>query len=350
MKCFLLTLALIATLTFLSRAEDITDMQKSDQKKMEKNSLVKKPFPDDSLQKKIVAFWEQTKKDLNAVPINAKVEVVKEAIPYKKFSITIQSLNNVTIAGLLSLPVQGEAKSNPWPVIVTTTGYGGDQQGIMLSECQRGYAILQVFPRGQGESAKYFKLSGDKLSTNLDKPGGAYYQGAYADIIRMIDYIVSRPDIDSSRIAMVATSQGAGIALAAASLDKRIKAIVAHVPFLCNFRLAATIPNSLVKKLLDQSNSNTEASLQTLDYFDPFQLVSNLHVPVLMSAGGKDETCPIKTIQTVYDRINSNKQMIIYPDLPHTSCLHFYNKSWLWLDKYFKAPFSIKKDRKKNAE
>lgn len=201
----------------------------------------------------------------------------------------------------------------------------------------RGYAILQVFPRGQGESEKYFKLQGDKISSNLEKPDGHYYRGGYADIIRMIDYIITRPDIDSNRIAMAATSQGGGIALAVSALDKRIKTVVAHVPFLCNFRLAATIPNSLVKKLLDRANANNEISLQTLDYFDPLQLAPRIKVPVLMSAGGKDETCPLPTIRSVFDRLPGEKSLKIYPDLIHTTCLDFYELTWLWLDRNLKS-------------
>jgi cephalosporin-C deacetylase len=295
----------------------------------------------------IDAFWEKTIKELSLIPAEAKAEQVKEAIPYRKYFISVQSLDNVRVAGFLSLPVQGEARAKPWPVIVTVPGYGGDQQGVMLSECQRGYAILQVFPRGQGESAAFLKIEGDKLTSKLDKPEGAYYQGAYADVIRMVDYIVTRPDIDSNRIALAGTSQGGGISLAVAALDRRIKAVVAHVPFLCNFRLAARTPNSLVEKLLDKAGTNNESSLQTLDYFDPLQLATKLQVPVFMSAGGKDETCPMETIRSVYDRISGNKQLILYADLPHTSCLDFYNQSWLWLDKNFRTPPS-KRTKKKN--
>lgn len=284
----------------------------------------------------IAAFWEKTKQALAAVPVNAKVESVKEAIPYRKFLVTAHSLGDVEVAAFLSLPVQGEGGAKPWPVIVTVPGYGGEQQGVMLSECQRGYAILQVFPRGQGESAKFFKRTGDKLTSGLTAPESAYYQGVYADVIRMIDYISTRADVDSNRIAMMGTSQGGGIALAVASLDKRIKAVVAHLPFLCNFRLAAGIKNSLVKKLLDGANANTEASLQTLDYFDPVLLAPELKVPVLMSAGGKDETCPAQTIQSVYDKIGAKKSLTFYPDLIHTSCVDFYNQSWLWLQKNFR--------------
>ena len=173
----------------------------------------------------------------------------------------------------LALPIKGEGPAKTWPVIITVPGYGGPQQGVMLSECQRGYAILQVFPRSQGDSAELWKIDGpDKLTWHLERPEGAYYQGAYADVIRAIDFVVSREDLDSSRIALVGTSQGGGISLAIAALDSRVKAVVAHVPFLCNFRLAASTPKSLVKKLLDQAGRNDEAALRTLDYFDPWQL------------------------------------------------------------------------------
>lgn len=281
-------------------------------------------------------FWNQTKEQLAIIPMQTKIVPVNEALPYRKFKITLQSLDGVFFCALLSLPVQGEVQqSKPWPVIITAPGYSGSQQGVTLSECQRGYAILQVFPRGQGESADLFKIDRDKLAGHLNNPQEAYYRGAYADMIRMIDYVMTRKDMDSNRIALVGTSQGGGISLAVAAIDKRIKAVVAHVPFLCNFRMASKT-TSLVKKLLDKSGNNNEASLSTLDYFDPYQLASNLRMPVLVSEGGKDTTCPMSTIQSVYDRLPGNKSLKLYPELKHTSCVDFYNVSWVWLDKYFR--------------
>lgn len=285
----------------------------------------------------ITKFWKKTLTELAAVPMDAKVDTLRLALPYKEYKVTLHSLGNVKVCGLLSIPVQGEESANPWPVIVTMPGYGGSQQGIMLSECQRGYAILQVFPRGQGLSAVFWKIPGgqeNKLTMGLDRPEGAYYQGAYADVIRMIDFVVSRPDImDSNRIALAATSQGGGISLAVAALDPRVKTVVAHVPFLCNFSMAAYLP-SLVKYLLDRAGKNNQKSLQTLAYFDPYKLAPNLHIPVLMSAGGKDKTCPWQTIQSVYDRISSTKELKFYPNLTHTSCTDFYIQTWHWLNRY----------------
>ncbi len=282
-------------------------------------------------------FWQRTGEALAAEPLEAQVEPVVEPLPYKKFKLTLRSLGGVRVRGWLALPVQGEAPAKPWPVIISTPGYGGPQQGVMLGECQRGYAILQIFPRGQGDSAALWNIDGpDKLTWRLDRPEGAYYQGAYADVIRAIDYVVSRPDLDANRIALVGTSQGGGISLAAGALDERVKAVVAHVPFLCDFRLAARTPASLVKILLDRAGRNDEAALRTLDFFDPRELALRLRVPVLLSAGGKDEICPAATIRSVYERLPGVKALKFYPELTHTTCLDFYNLTWPWLDEHFR--------------
>ena len=285
----------------------------------------------------IQAFWKQTRTRLANEPMEAEVEQLKEPLPYRKFRITLRGLDGVHFRALLALPVQGESKAKPLPAIVTLPGYGGTQQGVMLSECMRGYAVLQVFPRSQGESEALWKIDGpDKLTWHVAQPEGAYYQGAYADVIRGIDYLVSRPDVDAERIGLVGTSQGGGMALAVTALDRRVKVVVAHVPFLCDLRASARTSNSLVKTLLDRAGLNHETTLTTLDYFDPLQLASDLHVPALISAGGKDETCPAATIRAVYDRIPGTKSLMVYPELTHTSCAGFYEMTWPWLDLYLR--------------
>jgi cephalosporin-C deacetylase len=279
------------------------------------------------------AFWQETKTELAKIPMEVVVEPLKAALPYHTYKITLQSLNNVKFVALLALPIQGEkVRTAPWPVIISNPGYGGMQQGIMLSECQRGFAVIQVFPRGQGESVGLYKIQGDKLTGNLAQPAGYYYQAAYADVIRTIDYVNSRKDLNSERIALVSTSQGGGISLAVAAIDQRVKTVVAHLPFLCNFKIAARTEGSLVKQLLDKEGKNNEKSFSTMAYFDPFELAPNLKIPVLMSAGGKDTTCPKATIQSVYDRLPGKKELKIYPELKHTSCLDFYQQTWKWLE------------------
>jgi cephalosporin-C deacetylase len=280
-------------------------------------------------------FWKATLARLGGEPLESTIEETREPLPYKKFRVEYRSLDGVRVRAFLALPIRGGEAPRPLRAIVTVPGYGGLQQGVMLDECQRGYAILQVYPRSQGPSAELWKIDGpDQLTWRLSRPDGAYYQGAYSDVIRGVDYLVSRSDIDRDRIAIAGTSQGGGIALAAASLDTRLKAVVALLPFLCDMRRGARIEGSLVKKLLDEAGVNDEAHLRTLDYFDPVQLVSTLRAPALVSSGGRDTTCPAETIRAVFDRIPGVKSLFHDPDLPHTSSETFYGLTWQWLDRW----------------
>lgn len=283
------------------------------------------------------SFWRTTREQLAREPLDAEVAVVAEPLPYRKFKVTLRSLGGIRFHAFLALPIQGEAPAKPWPVLVTTPGYGGRQQGLQLGESQRGYAILQVFPRSQGESTALWRIDGpDKLTWRLDRPEGAYYQGAYADVMRGIDFARSHIELDGERIALVGTSQGGGIALAVGALDPRVRAVVAHVPFLCNFRLAARTSGSLVQRLLTQAGRLDERALRTLDFFDPLHLAADLKSPVLVSAGGRDDTCPAATIQSVVDRLPGRRTLTFYPDLPHTSSVDFYNLTWSWLETNFR--------------
>jgi len=285
--------------------------------------------------KEIESFWRATLQRAAQEPLGAEIEPVKEALPYQKFRITYRSLGDIRIRAYLGIPIRGEAPERKLPCIITAPGYGGSQQGVMLDDCQRGYAVLQVYPRSQGESADLWKIDGpDKLTWQVHQPEGYYYQGAYLDVMRGVDYLLSRTDIDPSGVGAMGTSQGGGIVLAVAALDSRIKAVVAHVPFLCDMRRAAFVPGALVKTLLERHGALNPRTLRTLDYFDPVNLAEGLRAPVLLSAGGQDAICPPETIRSVFDRLPGIKSIVVYPKLPHTSSGDFYRMGWEWMDRH----------------
>jgi cephalosporin-C deacetylase len=283
----------------------------------------------------VESFWQSTLDRVSREPLQAEVEPASDSLPYRKFRVTYRSLQGIKIRAYLAKPSQQATNGKRLPAIVTAPGYGGTAQGIMLDECQRGYVILQVYPRSQGESAELWKIDGpDKLTWRIEQPEGYYYQGAYVDVIRGVDYLVSLPEVDSARIGIMGTSQSGGIALAVAALDSRIKGVVAHVPFLCAMRGAAAIPGSLVQQLLEKHQALSARNLRTLDFFDPLTLAPLLRAPVLMSAGGKDLTCPPETIRAVFGRLSGTKALVLYPNLPHANSVDFYQMSWEWMNRH----------------
>jgi cephalosporin-C deacetylase len=274
---------------------------------------------------KVESFWEQTIAEARGEALDATCEAVVDNEIYAAFRVSYRSLGGVRVTALLSVPTV--PVDTRLPAIITAPGYGGWQQGISLAECQRGYIVLQVFPRGQGESLD--SPSGDTdvefLLRGIDSPKDYYYRGAFMDLLRGVDYLCTRDDIDTSRLCMMGTSQGGGLVLSAAALEPRIRAVVAHVPFFCDM---ANNTAEYTKKL------SAPEALHTFSFFDPVSLAASLHAPTLISSGGCDAACPPETIRAVFDRLPGKKAYYHDPNLIHTASRDFYQMSWEWIDRH----------------
>jgi cephalosporin-C deacetylase len=279
--------------------------------------------------KDIDRFWRDTLARAAQTPLDATFEPVKEPLPFFKFRVTYRSLDGVLIRAYLGAPITGPADGR-LPVIVTAPGYGGWEFGSTLSECQHGCFLLQVYPRGQGESGALWQVREGAyeawVNHGREKPEGFYYQGAYLDLLRGVDAVLTRPEADPARIGLIGTSQGGCLVLGAAALDARVRAVAAHVPYLCDLRH-------------NPAQANTELSrdpvfLQTWDFFDPVNLADRIRAPVLLSSGGQDKICPAVSIRAVFDRLAGIKALAHYPDLPHTSSIDFYQMSWEWMQRH----------------
>ena len=127
------------------------------------------------------------------------------------------------------------------PAVLAVPGYGGNKP-IPTYLVTGGFAVLTLFPRGQGESRQEWELESDtKLSYKVTDKEDYYYRGAYMDCIRGLDFLCAQPEIDASRLGMWSRSQGGGLTLATAALDSRLQVAVAEEPFLCNYPVAIDI-------------------------------------------------------------------------------------------------------------
>lgn len=267
-------------------------------------------------------FWAQTRRLLDAEALAPRAQPVTQPSPYLSERVTYRSLGKVEITARLSRPAGG---SGPCPGIVTAPGYGGWEFGVDLAEAQRGYVILQVYPRLQGESAGVTDEPEHVLRGLNDGPEGYYYRGAYCDVLRGLDYLRTRPEVDARRLATVGTSQGGALALAAAALDESVRACVAHVPYLCDLARSPAFAHLPVQH---------PAAQQVLDYFDPVQLAAWIRCPTLLSSGGQDLTSPASSIARLHDRLAGVRSWFHDPRLAHTSSPVFHELTWQWLTRW----------------
>ena len=211
---------------------------------------------------------------------------------------------------------------------------------LPLHLVQFGYATLSLYPRGQGESEKEWRVEyGTPLVYKVDNRERYYYRGAYMDCVRGLDFLQSRPEIDGARLGVWGFSQGGGLALATAALDHRVGAAVAGVPWLCNFPVAVEITEEPYVELYDYLSEHPEkrkAVMSTLAYFDPLNLADAIVCPTLISGAVLDEGHPLRTVMPVFEKIRALKSIVVYPDLKHADRIDFTVHGKAWMDRYLR--------------
>lgn len=296
---------------------------------------------------KIREFWERTRAELDEVEIDPAIRLVEDADEFTTesrlnsrnvYRVTMSSFQGTKIRAWLTVPT-GHPPPGGWPAIMEVPGYSGILT-LPSYLTQFGYATLSLFPRGQGESEKEWKIEeGTWVVHNITGRDRYYYRGAYMDCVRGVDFLDSRPEIDSSRLGVWGLSQGGGLSLATSALDHRISAAVAAVPWLCNFPEAVGIttwPYVEIHDWLKEHPGERDAAMSTLTYFDQLNLSDAIACPILVASAIKDEVHPLSTVMPVFDNIQSMKSIIVYPDLEHDWRSDFTHHGKAWMDRYLR--------------
>ena len=169
-----------------------------------------------------------------------------------------------------------------------------------------------------------------------------YYRAAFLDLVRAIDFLVSRPEVDASKIVAEGGSQGGAFTLAACALDHRIKAGAPTIPFLSDYRDYFNIvswPRSDFEAYLSKHpETNWNNVYDVLTYFDIKNMAGWIQCPIIMGAGLQDEVCPNHTNFAGFNNIKTEKKWVIYRDKGHDVRNEWYN---LRMD-FFKEKLGIK--------
>jgi dienelactone hydrolase len=119
------------------------------------------------------------------------------------------------------------------PVLIFLHGTGAKKEGqlaLMRTLADRGFAIAAIDARHHGERIRsgtaleqYFAAM---LQTYRTGRGGPYLYDTVWDVMRLIDYLQTRPDVDPKRVGVMGISKGGTEAYLAAAVDPRISVVV----------------------------------------------------------------------------------------------------------------------------
>lgn len=169
---------------------------------------------------------------------------------YKREKLVFQSRANLSVAAYLLLP---EGARKPLPTVICLPGHGRgcdpvagvDENGELdtagkeyqhsfgVQAAQQGFATLVIEQLGLG--CRRDPASRKKnLSTSSCQPaaGAALLLGRTMaawrtyDVVRALDYLATRPEVDAKRVACMGISGGGTVTLYAAALEPRIRAAV----------------------------------------------------------------------------------------------------------------------------
>ncbi|WP_406099353.1 acetylxylan esterase [Streptomyces sp. NBC_01013] len=287
------------------------------------------PEPDD-----FDAFWRETLAQQEGFGLAARFEPVPNGlVTIDTFDVTFAGYGGHPVRGWFHLPV---TRTGPLPVVVEYLGYGtgrGAPHEVRLW-ADAGYAHFVMDTRGQGaETPDPDPATGDIaspgfLTRGVLDPRRYYYRRLYTDAVRAVAAVRTHPDVDATRVVVTGTSQGGGIALAAAGLVPDLVAVMPDVPFLCHFPRATTItdmpPYDEVTRFVKRHREHAGTVTRTMSYFDGATLARRANAPTLFSVALMDRICPPSTVYAAFnhyggrqDEARSDKQIRVYPFNDH---------------------------------
>lgn len=294
-------------------------------------------------------FWTKTLADAAQFPLTYTKEHVEKYSTDKIdcYLIRLQlNRQNQCIYGYLFYP-KAEGK---YPVVLCPPGAGIKtikdpmrheyyaEEGCIRFEIEIHGLHPELDNDTFGEISRAFSSRENGYLVNgLDSRENYYMKRVYLACVRSIDLLVSLPEWDGKNVIVQGGSQGGALALITAGLDKRVTACVANHPALSDMAgykagRAGGYPH-LFNKTVDM---DTSEKIKTLAYYDVVNFAKQITVPVYMTWGFNDNTCPPTTSYIVYNVLNCPKEALITPVNEHWTSEDTEYGHLVWIKKHLK--------------
>jgi dienelactone hydrolase len=275
------------------------------------------------------------------------------------------------VPGYLMLPDVAVFKGRR-PVVIALHGTGGNKDGgqvveILTKATRAGFIGVAIDGRFHGEriqagtgAAEYNEAIARAFATGEGHP---FYYDTVWDVMRLIDYLGTRKDVDAKRIGLVGISKGGIETYFTAAADKRVAAAVSYIG-VQSFKWAldngqwrariATIEDAFGAAAAHSGKSPRSADFVREFYarvvpgidgkFDgPAMLTLIAPRPLLVINSDSDANTPIagvrlavRTAQPAYEKANAGERLklIVQEDTPHRVNPESIDAGIAWFKEY----------------
>jgi len=285
-------------------------------------------------------FWDKAKAEAAKIPLDAKMVLIPargtEAVEVYHVSVQNYALGS-RLYGMLCLP----KKPGKYPALLRVPGAGIRPYQGDVATAAKGVITFEIGIHGipvNLEQNIYDELRAGALNNyqfvNLDDRDRYYYKRVYLGCVRAIDFIFSLPQFDGEKLAVTGGSQGGALSLVTASLDQRVKWLVAYYPALCDVTGYLHGRAGGWPHMFNEANKSFNAKadkIETSKYYDVVNFARFITAPGYYSWGFNDNTCPPTTMYAAYNVITAPKALLVAQDTGHWAYPEQYSVTDAWL-------------------
>lgn len=222
--------------------------------------------------------WDTFVQELKATPIDAEVVKLKKLKTKVRniFSVKLKSIGGGIVEGYIAVP----KKKGIYKTVITCVD---KDEAPFMPDGNRGDSVIDlvISPRKGGFNKEY------------------YYRTLCLDVVRAIDYVYRREDVDLKNIFLKGKGRGGAFVMAACALDTRVTAAAVYAPGL-----------------------TAESATNELKPYDIRNLSGRIKAPLLMGVGLEDTVCMPRQCFELYNPVTSPKQYYIF--------IEGHNQPLLW--------------------
>ena len=168
--------------------------------------------------------------DRPRVALAAEAKAVGETNGLAYFHFTYASDAEQRVPGLLVKQSKGAGRR---PVVIAAHGTGGNKEGnlgLMRTLAEKGFVAVAIDARYAGERIKTGKGTTEYNAAIArafaTQQGHPFYYDTVWDLMRLVDYLETRDDVDAKRIGLIGFSKGGIETYFTAAADPRIAVAV----------------------------------------------------------------------------------------------------------------------------
>lgn len=234
---------------------------------------------------------------------------------------------NGRIFGILCVPT----KEGRYPALLRVPGagvrpYSGDiwtaSQGAITLEIGI-HGIPVTMPQPVYDELYKGGLDG-YYDVNLENPDKNYYKRVVVGAVRAVDYIASLSQWNGQCIGVTGSSQGGFLSLAVAALDKRISFMAAVHDAMCDYESELNKVAGGWPHYFYWDPSPSKQRIDGARYYDGVNFARRISCLSWFSFGYNDEVVPPTSSYGVYNVVNAQKTLSVYPLTGH----YWFQEQW----------------------